>query len=120
MNGKLKQEWANGGDSGAVAGSGITEQPFLWAIYKGNIETVKWFLSGEPLAKYKDYVRAHKYDDAFENVDGGYQKVLSSWWNSMRKSPKKLSFIFNCLFYLGPSGICIHGLMDGTRSLCPI
>lgn len=85
MNGKTKQEWTNLRYSGDDTGPKITEHPVLWAICKGNLETVKWFLSGEPLMKYKEYIRTHKYDDAFENVDGGYEKALSNWWSSKRK-----------------------------------
>lgn len=88
--GKKRTDWAQAGrpQETKLSFGGSMTPPLLTAAHVGSIASVEWFLSDAPARIYKEFKEANIEDKrikALEQIEGGFDGVISSWLNARSK-----------------------------------
>lgn len=89
VHGKKRADWAAAAGHGQyVAQSNWNHPPALEAAFRGNIESVEWFLSDAPMRHYSAFASANQSDERLQGLvkaSGGIEQSISRWLDTRSK-----------------------------------
>jgi ankyrin repeat protein len=88
VGGRKRADWARAPNSQIqVVEERIT--PALQAAMAGNVESVDWFMSDEPMRQYKEFAVANQQDKRIRTLDEsgiGFESTIGKWLNAKSKT----------------------------------